>query len=75
MNKKRNYRDEYDKFQSSTKSKKDRAERNRARREAGLGVGDGREVDHVKPLAKGGSYSASNRRIVPKHMNRVKGKK
>jgi hypothetical protein len=71
----RNYKHEYKMFQSSEKSKADRAERNRARREAGLAKGDLREVDHVRALAKGGSYAKSNRRVVSRHANRVKGKK
>lgn len=43
---------------------KDRAERNRARREAGLKVGDSRQADHKKPLAEGGARKQSNVRVV-----------
>lgn len=43
---------------------KDRAERNRARREAGLKVGDSRQADHKKPLTEGGSRSQSNIRVI-----------
>lgn len=43
---------------------KDRAERNRARSEAGLKVGDSRQADHKKPLSEGGARSQKNVRIV-----------
>ena len=33
-------------------------------------VGDGKDVDHKKPLSKGGSNSASNLRVVDKSENR-----
>jgi 5-methylcytosine-specific restriction endonuclease McrA len=71
----RNYKREYKKFQSSQKEKKHRAMRNKARRQSGLKKGDNREVDHRKPLSKGGSNSKSNRRIVSRAYNRRKGKK
>lgn len=43
---------------------KDRAERNRARKEAGLKVGDSRQADHKKPLSEGGAKAQSNVRVV-----------
>lgn len=43
---------------------KERAMRNKARREAGLKVGDPREADHKKPLSEGGSNAKSNVRVV-----------
>jgi 5-methylcytosine-specific restriction endonuclease McrA len=43
---------------------KDRAERNRARAESGLKVGDSRQADHKKPLSEGGSRSQKNVRVV-----------
>lgn len=43
---------------------KDRAERNRARREAGLKVGDSRQADHKKPLSEGGARNQKNVRVV-----------
>lgn len=50
MAKKRNYKEEYRKFQSSTKSKKDRASRNKARRKAlksgRVRKGDGNDLHH-----------------------------
>ena len=53
---------------------KDRAKRNKARREmvaAGRATkGDGKDVDHKKPLSKGGSTAKSNLRVVSKVKNR-----
>ena len=48
---------------------KDRAKRNKARREAGLKVGDPRQADHKKPLTEGGSNSKSNIRVVSAKTN------
>lgn len=73
--KKRNYRKEYDDFHGKPEQKKNRAMRNAARREAGLKKGDGKEVDHKKPLSKGGTNAKSNRRVVSRHANRKKGAK
>lgn len=71
--KKRNYRKEYDEYHAKPKQKKNRAMRNAARREAGLKKGDGKEVDHRKPLSKGGTNAKSNRRVVSRSTNRRKG--
>jgi len=54
MTAKRNYKEEYKKFQSSTTSKKNRAKRNKARR-AALKVGrvrkgDNKDVHHSKGI-------------------------
>ena len=51
---------------------KDRAERNRARREAGLKVGDPRVADHKKELVSGGSNKPSNIRVVSAQTNNKK---
>ena len=51
---------------------KERAARNRARREAGLKVGDPREADHKKPLSEGGSYGKKNVRIISREANAKK---
>lgn len=51
---------------------KDRAERNRARREAGLKVGDSRQADHKKPLSEGGAKSQKNVRVVSAKSNLTK---
>lgn len=48
---------------------KERAMRNKARREAGLKVGDPREADHKKPLNEGGSNSRKNIRVVSRKTN------
>lgn len=72
---KRNYRKEYDDFHKKPEQKKNRAARNTARRQSGLKKGDGKEVDHKKPLSKGGSNAKSNRRVVSRATNRKKGAK
>ena len=74
MPKKRNYKEEYRKFQSSEKEKKNRAKRNKVRRKSGL-KGRDKEIDHIKPLSKGGSNGKSNLRVVSRKTNRKKGKK
>jgi len=51
---------------------KDRAARNKARREAGLKVGDPRVADHIKELDKGGSHSKSNVRVISAKANAQK---
>lgn len=70
----RNYRKEYDNYQGSEEQKKKRAARNKARRqlerEGKVSKGDGKDVDHKKPLAKGGSNERSNLTAVPKSKNR-----
>ena len=48
---------------------KDRADRNAARKEAGLKVGDSRQADHKKPLSEGGSNNKSNIRVVSAKTN------
>ena len=64
----------YKKFQSSKKAKKDRAARNKARRQAlregRVHRGDGKEIDHIKGLASGGSTAKSNTRVVSRTFNR-----
>lgn len=75
MPRNRNYRKEYDDFHGKPEQKKNRAKRNAARRNAGLKVGDPREVDHIKPLSKGGSNGKSNTRVVKRSTNRKKGAK
>ena len=79
-NGKRDYKCEYQKYGgASKKGKKDRAARNQARkvaeREGKVKKGDGKEIDHKKPLSKGGSNSKSNQRIVSRATNRKKADK
>jgi len=50
----------------------DRSARNKARREAGLKVGDPRVADHIKELDRGGSTSKSNVRITSAKANAQK---
>ena len=72
---KRNYKKEYRQYHSKPIQKKRRAARNKARRIMGLKKGDPREVDHIKPLSKGGSNKKSNLRVVSRRINRKKGNK
>ena len=70
--KKRNYRSEYDNYQGKPEQIAARSKRNQARgllADAGVDV-KGKDVDHKKPLSKGGSNSVSNLRAVSKHDNR-----
>jgi len=73
----RNYKQEYKDYHGTGTQKKNRASRNGARAEmasAGkVSKGDGKEVDHKKPLSKGGSTAKSNLRVVSKAVNRKKG--
>lgn len=78
MARERNYRAEYLRDHASPTAKKDRAARNSARADAAkkglVCKGDGKEVDHKTPLSKGGSRTApSNRQILTRKANRVKG--
>lgn len=72
-NGKRDYKKENEKYNSRPEVVKKRTERNAARREmenAGLvRKGDGKHVDHITPLSKGGSTSRSNLRVVPASQN------
>lgn len=72
---KRDYKKEYENYHSKPEQKRNRAKRNKARKEMGLKVGDPREVDHIKPLSKGGGNSRSNLRAVSRTTNRKKGNK
>lgn len=68
----RNYRQEYDRFQGRPAEIKRRDERNAARaklKKSGVKVA-GLDVDHAKPLAKGGSNDLSNLRTRTKSANR-----
>lgn len=71
---KRDYRKEYDKYQGRPEQIKARSERTTARRQANAaGVthkGDGNDIDHIKPLSKGGTNTKSNERVVLASTNR-----
>jgi len=62
------------KYDGKPEVKKKRALRNQARRklmkEGVVHKGDGKDVDHKKALAKGGSNARSNLRAVPASKNR-----
>ena len=58
--------------ENGDKRGKERAMRNKARREAGLKKGDPREADHIKPLSEGGSNSKKNVRVVSAKTNAQK---
>ena len=62
--KKRNYADEYANYHSKPEQIANRSERNQARAKleaSGVDV-RGKDVDHKKPLSKGGTNSLSNLR-------------
>lgn len=70
----RNYAKEYANYQGTPEQIKKRAMRNAARAEMEKrGVvrkGDGKDVDHKTPIAKGGGNGTGNLRAVPKSQNR-----
>lgn len=70
----RDYKKEYANYQGTEEQKHNRALRNKARREmedAGrVHKGDGKDVDHRKPLINGGSNDRSNLRVQSKSNNR-----
>lgn len=68
----RNYRQEYDRYQGKPEQIKKRAMRNKAHRtlEKVYGRDIKGDVDHVRPLAKGGSNARSNLRVQSKSANR-----
>lgn len=72
MKKERDYRKEYDTYQGKPEQIHNRSLRNQARRKSGLKIGDAREVDHVKPLIKGGGNDKNNLRITSRKTNRKK---
>ena len=75
MTKPRDYKKEYRDYHGKPEQIANRSKRNQARKKMGLEVGDPREVDHVKPLSRGGGNSKSNLRVVSRKTNRKKGAK
>jgi 5-methylcytosine-specific restriction endonuclease McrA len=69
----RDYKQEYRDYHGKPEQIKERAQRNTARSEMGLKVGDPREVDHKTPISQGGSNSIRNLRAVSQATNRQKG--
>lgn len=74
MAKARDYKHEYDSYHAKPEQKKKRAMRNAARAEmtkAGrVSKGDGKDVDHKKPLRAGGSNAKGNLRVASIAANR-----
>jgi 5-methylcytosine-specific restriction endonuclease McrA len=70
----RDYAKEYREYHSKPEQIRNRSKRNMARRDmeerGAVRKGDGKDVDHKKPLSRGGSNAASNLRAVPKSKNR-----
>lgn len=73
-NGKRDYKKENEKYNSKPEIVKRRSERTVARRQANAaGIthkGDGKDLDHIVPLSKGGSTAKSNLRVVSASTNR-----
>jgi hypothetical protein len=73
-NGKRDYKKEYAKYAGKPDAIKARSERTTLRRQANAaGVthkGDGKDLDHIKPLSKGGANKLSNTRVVSQNANR-----
>ena len=67
VNKPRPYKKEYEEYQGKPEQIKKRAARNAARAELAktgkVHKGDGKDVDHIKPLSKGGTSAKSNLRV------------
>ena len=70
----RNYRKEYDNYQGTPEQIKKRAERVKARRmmekSGAAHKGDGKDVDHVKPMSSVGTSTKGNLRMRSKSANR-----
>lgn len=73
INKPRPYKKEYEQYQGTEEQKKNRAQRNKARRQAiregKAKKGDGTDVHHVKALSKGGT-NKDGLKVVPASKNR-----
>lgn len=70
----RDYKSEYANYDGTPAVKKKRAQRNKARRmlerEGLVHKGDGKDVDHKKPLSKGGTTTRSNLAVKSASSNR-----
>lgn len=70
----RNYKREYELYQGTPEQIKNRAKRNAARaelaKEGKVHKGDGNDVDHRKPISKGGGNTRGNLRVQSAHANR-----
>ena len=70
----RDYKEEYANYQGSDEQKKNRAQRNKARRimekEGKVRKGDGKDVGHIKAMSKGGKTTRGNIEVQTKSGNR-----
>jgi hypothetical protein len=70
----RDYKQEYANYDGTPEVKKKRAERNKARamlmKVGAVKKGDGKDVDHKKPLSKGGTTVIGNLRAESASKNR-----
>ncbi len=70
----RNYKQEYANYQGTPEQIKKRAERVKARRmmekTGAAKKGDGKDVDHIKPMRSGGTSTKDNLRMRSKSANR-----
>ena len=73
-NGKRDYKRENLLYNSRPEQRKNRSERTTARnaaiKDGRVKRGDGNDIDHVRPLSKGGSNSRNNQRVVSAGSNR-----
>lgn len=73
-NGRRDYKLEYLLYHSRPEQRRNRSERTIARNEANASgrthKGDGKDLDHITPLSKGGSNSRNNTRVVSASTNR-----
>ena len=75
---KRDYKKEYAEFHGKPEQVENRAERVKARRimekSGQASKGDGKDVDHIKPLKSGGTSAKSNLRMRSVAKNRASSK-
>ena len=69
----RDYKKEYRTYHGKPSQRRKRSTRNKARRVLKLKPGNPKEVDHRKPLSKGGTNARKNLRAVSRKTNRKKG--
>lgn len=75
MPSKRNYKKEYANYHSKPEQRKKNDQRKKARRmmekEGKVKKGDGKDVDHKKPMRSGGKSTKGNLRVRSKKANRA----
>lgn len=74
MAKARDYKAEYERYHSKPEQRKNRSLRVLARRKMAKELGEsaisGKDIDHKRPLSKGGTNARGNLRVVSVHKNR-----